>query len=95
VRAEEALRIGLADEVVAAAELMARALLLGAEVAAGALSAQAICKRLIDEGIETSLLDGLELEREGFVEVFHTDDARIGVASFLEHGPGKATFTGH
>ena len=23
-----------------------------------------------------------------------TDDARIGVASFLEHGPGKATFTG-
>jgi hypothetical protein len=28
------------------------------------------------------------------VEVFRTDDARIGVASFLEHGPGKATFTG-
>ena len=29
------------------------------------------------------------------VEVFRTDDARTGVASFLEHGPGKATFTGH
>ena len=29
-----------------------------------------------------------------FVEVFGTEDAAIGVASFLEHGPGKATFTG-
>lgn len=94
VRAEEALRIGLADEVVAPDALMPRALDLAGEVAAGALTAQAICKRLIDEGIETSLADGLELERQGFVEVFGTADARIGVASFLEHGPGKATFTG-
>ena len=42
-----------------------------------------------------SLADGLALERDAFVEVFRTDDSRIGVASFLEHGPGKATFTGH
>ena len=26
--------------------------------------------------------------------MFRTDDSRTGVASFLEHGPGKATFTG-
>jgi hypothetical protein len=26
--------------------------------------------------------------------VFGTDDAAVGVASFLEHGPGKATFSG-
>ncbi len=94
VRAEEALRIGLADEVVPADTLTERALALAAEVAAGALSAQAICKRLIDDGLDRSLADGLALEREGFVEVFHTDDAGIGVASFLEHGPGTATFTG-
>ena len=94
VRADEALRIGLADEVVAPESLAERALALGAEVAAGALSAQAICKRLIDEGLDGSLAEGLSLERHGFVEVFHTDDARTGVASFLEHGPGKATFTG-
>jgi enoyl-CoA hydratase/carnithine racemase len=94
VRAEEALRIGLADEVVAPESLTERALALAAEVAAGALSAQAVCKRLIDDGLDGSLADGLELERAGFVEVFRTDDARTGVASFLEHGPGKATFTG-
>ncbi len=29
-----------------------------------------------------------------FVDVFHTQDSRIGIESFREHGPGKATFTG-
>ena len=95
VRADDALRIGLADEVVSPDALMERSLALAGEVAAGPMSAQAICKRVIDEGLDRSLADGLELERAGFVEVFRTDDARTGVASFLEHGPGKATFTGH
>jgi len=94
VRAEEALRIGLADEVVAHDELHDRALALAAEVARGALAAQAIAKRVVDAGLSTSLADGLALEREAFVEVFGTDDSQVGVASFLEHGPGKATFTG-
>jgi enoyl-CoA hydratase/carnithine racemase len=94
VRADEAQRIGLADEVVAPDELLDRALGLAAEVAAGASAAQAICKRVIDDGLEVSLADGLALERSAFVEVFGTDDARTGVASFLEHGPGKATFSG-
>ena len=29
-----------------------------------------------------------------FGEVFETEDSQIGVASFLEHGPGKADFVG-
>jgi enoyl-CoA hydratase len=37
---------------------------------------------------------GLDLEQQLFAEVFATEDARIGVQSFLEHGPGKATFSG-
>jgi enoyl-CoA hydratase/carnithine racemase len=94
VRADEALRIGLADEVVEPDALLERALGLAAEVAAGALAAQAICKRTIDAGLDRSLADGLALERTAFVEVFETEDSRTGVASFLEHGPGKATFTG-
>jgi len=94
VKADEALRIGLADEVVAPDELHDRAFALAAEVAKGALQAQAITKRLIDAGLSTSLDEGLALERDGFVEVFRTDDSQIGVKSFLEHGPGKADFTG-
>ena len=94
VRADEALRIGLADEIIPPETLLERAIGLAAEVAAGALTAQAICKRAIDAGLDGSLADGLDLERAAFVEVFHSDDARTGVASFLDHGPGKATFTG-
>jgi enoyl-CoA hydratase/carnithine racemase len=94
VKAEEALRIGLADEVVPPEELHDRALALAGEVAKGALVAQGITKRLIDAGLSGSLSDGLALERDGFVEVFRTEDSQIGVRSFLEHGPGKAEFTG-
>ncbi|MBK9179241.1 MAG: enoyl-CoA hydratase/isomerase family protein [Acidimicrobiales bacterium] len=94
VDAEEALRIGLVDEVVPHEELHDRVLARAAELARGPAVAQALAKRAIDAGLEGSLADGLELEQELFVEVFGTDDARIGVRSFLEHGPGRAAFTG-
>jgi enoyl-CoA hydratase/carnithine racemase len=94
VGADDALRIGLVDEVVAPDELHARALALAAELARGAVVAQGLSKRAIDQGLEGSLDAGLTLEQDLFAEVFGTEDARIGVASFLEHGPGKATFVG-
>ncbi len=94
VSADEALRIGLVDEVVAPDDVHERAYALAAELAAGAVVAQGLAKRAIDEGLQGDLATGLALEQELFAEVFATDDARVGVASFLEHGPGKATFTG-
>lgn len=94
VRADEALRIGLADEVVAGDELHARALALAAECARGAVLAQAMAKQAIDTGLGGTLADGLALEQALFTESFTTDDSQIGVQSFLEHGPGKAAFTG-
>lgn len=94
VKADEALRIGLADEVVAPEALHERALAMAGEVAKGALEAQRLVKRAVDEGLSTDLGSGLRLERGLFELVFHTDDSRIGVQSFLEHGPGKAEFTG-
>jgi enoyl-CoA hydratase len=94
VAADEALRIGLVDEVVPPVELHPRALALAAELARGAVVAQEIAKRAIDRGLEGPLDAGLALEQDLFAEVFATEDARIGVASFLEHGPGKAAFVG-
>lgn len=94
VKADEALRIGLADEVVEPEALHDRAFALAAELAKGALVSQSLVKRAVDEGLSMSLTDGLLLERELFVESFRTDDSQIGVKSFLEHGPGKAAFTG-
>lgn len=94
VKADEAHRIGLADEVVAPEALMDRALELGATLAAGALTGQGICKAAIDAGLSRSLAEGLQIEIDAFVEVFGTEDSQIGVKSFLENGPGKAEFTG-
>ena len=94
VGAEEALRIGLVEEVVAPEALHDRAYALAAELAQGAVVAQGLAKRAIDRGLQSSLPAGVDLEQELFAQVFATEDARIGVASFLEHGPGHARFTG-
>jgi len=94
VRADEALRIGLADEVVPTDELHERALVLAAECARGAVLSQALAKQAIDRGLSTSLAEGLQIEQDLFIESFRTNDSQIGVKSFLEHGPGKADFTG-
>jgi enoyl-CoA hydratase len=94
VAADEALAIGLVDRVVEPGELLDTALGYAAELAAGPLAAHALAKRAIDDGLDRSLADGLALEQEAFVDVFRTEDSQIGVASFLEHGPGQATFTG-
>ena len=94
VRADEALAIGLVDRVVPDAELEAAALGWATELATGAVAAMGLAKRAIDTGLDGSLSDGLDIEADAFVEVFGTEDAVTGVASFLEHGPGKATFSG-
>jgi enoyl-CoA hydratase len=95
VKADEALNIGLANEVVEPDALMARALELASSVASGATVATGLIKRAVDEGMQTDLAKGLALELELFEEVFHSNDSQIGVASFLENGPGKASFNGH
>jgi enoyl-CoA hydratase/carnithine racemase len=94
VKAEEALRIGLLDEIVPGAELHERAFALAAEIAKGAVLAQAMVKRAVELGMDADIPDAMRLERNLFEEVFRTSDSQVGVQSFLASGPGKATFTG-
>jgi len=94
VKADEALAIGLTDEVVPHEGLHLRALTMAAEVARGALAAQAFAKQAVDRGLAMSLESGLQLEQDLFVEVARTEDSQIGVQSFLASGPGKASFKG-
>jgi enoyl-CoA hydratase len=94
VGAEEAERIGLADKVVPAAEVLDTALAWAAELAKGAVVAQGLAKSAVDSGLSRSLPDGLTWEQDLFADVFATEDATTGVQSFLEHGPGKAEFSG-
>jgi enoyl-CoA hydratase len=94
VGADEALTIGLADRVVPAADVLDTALAWAGELAGGAVVAQGLAKSAIDSGLSRSLPEGLTWEQDLFADVFETEDATTGVASFLEHGPGKATFSG-
>jgi enoyl-CoA hydratase len=94
VDAGEALRIGLADRVVPAEQVFDEAVAWAASFARGPVLAHAAAKYAVDEGLSRPLTEGLTLEADLFGDVFATDDARVGVRSFLEHGPGKATFTG-
>jgi enoyl-CoA hydratase/carnithine racemase len=94
VGADEALAVGLVNRVAPAAEVIDVALSLGAELAAGAVVAQALAKSAIDQGLETTLEEGLDIERNCFVQACRTEDARRGIESFVRQGPGKATFVG-
>ncbi len=94
MRAEEALSIGLVNRVTAPDDVLETALAWAAGLAAGPLVAHGLAKSAIDRGLETTLADGLDIEREAFVGAAGTEDAARGIASFRENGPGRATFVG-
>jgi enoyl-CoA hydratase/carnithine racemase len=94
VAADEALRIGLVDEVVDAADVLAAARRRVEPYVGGPVFALRAAKEAVDRGIEVDLDTGLEIERMQFAGLFATRDREIGVASFVEHGPGKARFEG-
>jgi enoyl-CoA hydratase/carnithine racemase len=94
VGAEEALRLGLVDEVVAADDVYAAARRWAEQFVAGPARALAAAKAAIDDGLDVDLSEGLRLETEAFAALAHTEDRTTGIRSFLDHGPGKATFVG-
>jgi enoyl-CoA hydratase/carnithine racemase len=93
VDADEALQIGLVDAVVPAAEVYPTAVAMAAKFARGPALALAAAKAAVDEGLDGDLATGLKLESHLFASLFATEDRTIGMQSFIESGPGKATFS--
>ena len=94
VKADEALAIGLVDRVAPAAEVYDEALAWARRFTGAATYAVRAAKEAIDRGLEVDLETGLEIERQQFAALFATEDRTIGMQSFIESGPGKATFVG-
>lgn len=94
VAAEEALQIGLVNEVVASDRVYARALEVAERFASGPSVALMAAKQAIQQGMEVDINSGLLIERQAFAALFATEDQKIGMQSFVEQGPGKAKFTG-
>ncbi len=94
VEADEALSIGLVNRVVPAADVYSTAVELAEGFAAGPTVALMAAKQAIQGGVQTDIVTGLTLERQGFAGLFASEDQKIGMASFVEEGPGKAKFVG-
>ncbi len=92
VRADEALRLGIADKVVPDDDLLDVALTDARGFASGPTQAYAAVKRAVSRGFDRPLEEGLAIEAEQFSKVFISQDARIGVAAFL--AKEKPDFTG-
>ena len=90
---DEALDIGLISAVHPPDETYDAAVEMAAGYAAGP-AALRMAKQAVMDGLALSLADAVARETEHFGDCFATDDTAIGVASFLEKGPGRATFTG-
>ena len=93
VPAAEALDIGLVSAVHPDDGVVDAAVELVAAYANGP-AALANVKKAIMDGLHVPLDEAIAIERREFVAAFQTDDAVIGIKSFLENGPGKAAFTG-
>jgi enoyl-CoA hydratase/carnithine racemase len=94
VPAKEALALGLVDQVVPGEEVEAAARAMMRRYVGGPAYALRAAKEAIDRGLEVDLGSGLEIERLQFAGLFATADRAIGMASFVENGPGKAVFEG-
>jgi len=94
VGAPEALAIGLADRIAPDGAVYEAARELVGRYASGPALALRAAKQAIDSGLEVDLDSGLEVERLQFSALFATEDAQTGMRSFVDQGPGKATFQG-
>lgn len=84
IDAKEALRIGLVERVVPAADLMKEAKRVASLIASKAPLAITACKRAIDRGLQLSIDDGLDLEADEFGALFSSADVKEGMTAFFE-----------
>ena len=86
---EEAYGLGLVDRLVDEGSAEAEARRWAAELADGPRSAYAAIVRCVDAARDLPLDEGLDVELTEILALFDTDDAREGVAAFVERRPAR------
>ena len=92
VKADDAVRYGLANKVVPDNEVLTHARNLARKLSMGAPIAMARIKQATSTGLERGFEAGVAAEAEGVRTVFASNDAKEGVAAFL--GKRRPKFTG-
>lgn len=89
IKAPEALRIGLVNAVYPIEELMGAAKKMASIIASNAPIAVRNCKKAINDGLQTDIDSGIEIEEKLFGDCFETEDQRYGMAFFLDRNKDK------
>jgi enoyl-CoA hydratase/carnithine racemase len=84
ISAQEAYRIGLVNEVVSAANLIARAEAILSQISANAPIAVKFSLEVANKGMDTSQAEGFALEASYFGICAATEDKKEGTSAFLE-----------
>ena len=84
IKADEAYRIGLVNNVYPIEELMPAAKKLAATIARNAPIAVRNCKRAINEGLQVDMDQAIIIEEKLFGDCFESCDQREGMTAFLE-----------
>jgi enoyl-CoA hydratase/carnithine racemase len=87
VTADEAYRMGLISRLVPAGQAGPEALSLAAELGRTSRPAQQAVIRAVDASYDTPVADGLAYEAEQVQTLFGGDEAKEGIAAFLEKRP--------
>jgi enoyl-CoA hydratase/carnithine racemase len=89
ISAQEAHRIGLVNEITAAAELIPRAEAIAQKIIANAPLAVQYAMEAVNKGMEMTLAEGLYLEAVLFSVACASEDKKEGTTAFLEKRPAQ------
>jgi enoyl-CoA hydratase len=89
--AEEAEKAGLVARVVPADQLLKTALDTAATIASYSAPITQLAKMTVDKALETTLAEGLNLEKRTFQSTFATKDQKEGMSAFAEKRTPKFT----
>ena len=84
IKADEALRIGLVNKVVALENLMEEARAMASLIISNAPIAIKLCKDAIDRGMQVDIDSAILVEAEDFGKCFSTEDQVEGMSAFVE-----------
>ena len=84
IGSEEALRLGLVNDVVEPEQLESRTMEMAVNIAKKSPYTIKVAKRAVRSALDLGMSEGILAERSEFVALFDTEDKEIGVQAFLE-----------
>lgn len=91
ITAAEADRYGLVSKVFPANQLVDEAIKTAEKIASFSQISVALCKESVNAAYETTLQEGLKVEKRLFHSTFSLEDRKEGMTAFVEKRPAKFT----